>query len=421
MSYLAEQNVIGSILLDFDSISKINFLSADMFHDVLFSKVFAELKKGYVSHKVIDLTILMQKLENTEFAQDVTLKMLTDAVQSIDSSAFIEQHAKVILDDYKAQQANKILDSLVIKADGIDDQISSIINSFDELRTQEDNNISSLSDIADEYKDSYFNENNNSEDLTLGFDCIDDMLGGLENGDIMVIGARPSVGKSAFVTQVASYIYNHHDKRVGFFNLEMSNKQMYERFIVNLSGIPLNRIRKAVCFLNDEKERFDAANEELKNMDKLFISTGSKSVEQIRTIQKSFKFDVIIIDYLQLIKPSKAYRGSRVAEVGDISRSLKALALEMGIPIILLSQLNRSSEHTDTKEPTMAELRESGDIEQDASIICLMWNKDANDKSKKGFKIDKNRQGITGKQDLTFDGSRMKFIEYYDDSNNPFV
>ena len=117
-----------------------------------------------------------------------------------------------------------------------------------------------------------------------------------------------------------------------------------------------------------------------------------------------------MIDYLQLVKADVRYQ-SRASEVGAISKAIKALAMELNIPIIALSQLNRTSEMRDTKEPTMGELREAGDIEQDASIIILLWNLDSEDKTRKGLKVDKNRQGETGRIVYRFDGGKMRFCE----------
>jgi replicative DNA helicase len=126
-------------------------------------------------------------------------------------------------------------------------------------------------------------------------------------------------------------------------------------------------------------------------------------------------YDIIIIDYLQLLKADNTYRGNRAAEVGEISRAIKNLAMELNIPIIALSQLNRASMGRDDKEPTMSELREAGNIEQDASVIMLLWNIDENDKSKKGCKIEKNRQGECGKIVMRFNGDTMRFEETDED------
>lgn len=141
----------------------------------------------------------------------------------------------------------------------------------------------------------------------------------------------------------------------------------------------------------------------------VIISTGSKSVGEIKAESRYRQFDVIMIDYLQLIKAERKY-SNRSSEVGDISKALKALAMELNVPVIALSQLNRVSEGRDTKEPTMSELRESGDIEQDASNIFFLWNLDESGEYK-GLKVAKQRQGELMKEALQFIGENMKFVE----------
>ena len=138
-------------------------------------------------------------------------------------------------------------------------------------------------------------------------------------------------------------------------------------------------------------------------------------LSDIRAESRHMGYDLIIVDYLQLLRPDKTYGANRYAEVGAISKALKGLAMELNIPVIALSQLNRSSEGRDDKEPTMSELREAGDIEQDASVILLLWNLSRDNNKKKGLKTEKNRQGLTGKQVLEFDGDHMRFIETDED------
>ena len=264
-----------------------------------------------------------------------------------------------------------------------------------------------MAEITTQYKNQYFIDYEEKTRTFIGFPKLDDMLGGLEGGDIIIVGARPAVGKSAFATQITLNLLKQ-KKRVGFYNLEMRDKQMYERFAASISGISLTRIRRAKTFLGDEEKRFDLANEVLESAEDIYISSGSKSVAEIKAESRHMAFDVIIIDYLQLVKVDSHYKGNRAAEVSDISGNLKALATELNVPIIVLSQLNRLPTIKGAEEPTMAELRESGALEQDASIVILLWNIS---ESKKGVKIDKNRQGTTGKVVMEFDGEHMKFIE----------
>ena len=223
---------------------------------------------------------------------------------------------------------------------------------------------------------------------------------------MIVIGARPSAGKSAFVTQV---ICNVAEKgiSVGYFNLEMGNKQIYHRVVARYSGIDLSRVQHARYFLQDEEERCNKANDKIKAFNNVTVLTGSCKLSEIKSECRHRKFGLIVIDYLQLIVPTRTF-DSKAAEVGEISKQLKALAMELQVPVVALSQMNRKVRSTD--EPTMSELRESGNIEQDASIIALLWNLD--DKgTHKGLKVDKNRQGTTTKEVLRFEGSLMTFTE----------
>ena len=276
-----------------------------------------------------------------------------------------------------------------------------------ELEAMKENDtvkIHALNEIVDSISDGYFKEPD-TEPLYTGLEKLANTLGGLEGGDMIVIGARPAVGKSAFVTQIAINLADR-KKKIAFYNLEMSDKQVYERLLSRKSRIGLNRIRRARSFLGDEKDRFDKANQELKKST-LFIRSGAVTVSQIRNECRHLDLDCIVIDYIQLLRSDIHYQ-SRANEVGAISKAIKALAMELNIPIIALSQLNRVSEMRQDKVPTMGELREAGDIEQDASIILLMWNI-VDDK--KGLKVEKNRQGILSTEVLRFDGDNMQFIE----------
>lgn len=281
------------------------------------------------------------------------------------------------------------------------------MNALEALQEDDRPKAKSLSEIVDEMAPGCFVDRER-DFLYTGFTRLDECLGGLEGGDIIVIGARPAVGKSAFVTQILTNM-GIQGKRVLLYNLEMTNKQMYERLVSRQSGIMMNRIRQGKAFLGDEKERFQKANTELKRLD-VWISSGVKSVGEIRRECQHMGADCIIIDYLQLIKTERHY-ANRASEVGDISKAIKSLAMELNRPIIVLSQLNRASEGRQTKEPTMSELRESGDIEQDASVIMLLWNLSEENERYKGVKVEKNRQGKTAKFQMEFVGEEMSFKE----------
>lgn len=410
MSYLAEQNVVGSLLIDQDSMKKIyGKIEPEMFTSEVLSRAYMEFLRGYENGYTVNLVVLDEKMSNMKVQPNIIRGELKKCVQNTVSSVEIVEAADIIVREHKTRLYNAILDRVMLFPEEADEQIAKMITDIEAVLGRKNSASKTLAEITKENKEKYFRDNE-SEKIYLGFPKIDDMLGGLEGGDMIVIGARPAVGKSAFVTQIANNLAKT-GKKVGFYNLEMQEKQMYERFVVAKSGIGLTRLRRAVRFLRDEEERFRTANEELEKQENIVISTGGKSMNDIKHESRHMGYDVIIIDYLQLIRSDKHYAGNRYAEVGAISKAIKDLSMSLNIPVIALSQLNRVSEGRETKEPTMSELREAGDIEQDASVIMLMWNLSDNDRSKKGFKVEKQRQGQTGKMVLRFDGDMMQFEE----------
>lgn len=407
MSYYAEQNVVGSLLMDGDAIDRIaSFLEPEMFTSELLGRVYLEYLRGYENGYPVNLVTVRERLCSDNLPESVIAESLKECVSVTVTSAQIKSYAEAVRDDYKAAQVGKLLSGTRVTAAGVNEQIGQLLTDLEALRDDKTAKAKTLAQIAEEYQNSYFREH--PDGLKVGLPNLDDMIGGLEGGDIIVIGARPAVGKSALVTQITTNLAEQ-GKKIGFYNLEMSDKQMYERFVASQSGLGLTRIRRAVKFLGDEEKRFKMANNALAERSNIVISTGAKTVSEIRSESRHMGFDVIVIDYLQLIRSDTFYRGNRVAEVGAISKAIKALAMELNIPIILLSQLNRASEGRETREPSMSELRESGDIEQDASVIILLWNMSEEDRSKKGCKVEKNRQGETGKMELRFDGDKMRF------------
>lgn len=409
MSYLAEQNVIGSLLLDKNCMSEIyNTLVADMFTSELLGRMYLELQRGYDNHYDVNPAVLVQKIAAEDYPDHIIMEEIKNCTMNTSTSATVKSYASVVVNDYKARSLDNILGAIKVSPNDVDGQIGQIIANLEALQDGKSAISKTLPEIVRENKDKYFKDNEAAKNY-IGFPQLDDLLGGLEGGDVVVIGARPGVGKSALVTQITSY-FAECGKRVGFYNLEMKEKQVYERFVVSQSGIGLTRLRRAKKFLGDEKERFDRANEVLEKKENIVITTGSKSVSEMRAESRHMGYDIIIIDYLQLIKADTHYKGNRYAEVGAISKATKALAMELNIPVIELSQLNRISEGRETKEPTMAELREAGDIEQDASVIMLLWNL-TEDRVKKGCKVEKQRQGKTGTVVLKFNGDLMQFEE----------
>ncbi len=405
----AEQGVIGCVLIDSNSLYDVyNKLKPEMFASEFAQDCYAEMLAMYDRGEQISIVSLSQALENHKWDSSDISSCLGDCLYSAPTSVMIKSYADSVIKMWRSRTAKELFNHISFAPKDIDNTISEVLARFEELQGNKDVRSKSLKQIVKENKGNYFNEHVGENLVKTGFYKLDDCLGGLEGGDITVIGARPGVGKSAIVTQMIGQMAKK-GYRVGYFNLEMNESQVYERFVARLAELSLTRVRRAKSFLGGEEEAFNKANDEMSGYD-VIISTGSKSISEVRAESRHQRFDVIIIDYLQLVKADRRY-ANRASEVGDISKAIKALASELHVPIILLSQLNRVSESKETKEPTMAELRESGDIEQDASNIILMWNVSEKNRSFKGLKVEKQRQGETMREGLKFDGEHMRFEE----------
>lgn len=387
-----EEQLIGALMLDMNALDDISdLIEPQMFTQATCGLIYAELRQGADVYKI---------LEKYKDKPEVGLT-LNYCVENTITSVKLKQSAMLLRDNYRARSLNRIIDSMKIDGTDIEDTLGKLQIAIDNLSDNKQTKSLTLGELASKCEGNYFREH---ESITLGMKKLDDLIVKLDRGDVTVIGARPSVGKSALSAQLAYQLSEKY--KVGFFNLEMAPEQIYERYASMQSGIEMRRIRKAKNFLGDEQEKFAKGNEILKQSN-LRIVSDCYSVDDIRRESKAFGFDVIVVDYLQLVQAKTTYKGNRVAEVGEVSRDFKLMAKALNCHIILLSQLNRKTE--DKQRPTMAELRESGAIEQDASNILLMWN--LKTEGEKGLKVEKCRNGVLGGIVLGFDGSHMTFSE----------
>lgn len=411
----AEESIIGSLLTtDGEIMNELPAeLDASMFADNIFASVFAIYQAAYEKSETVSLAIVQQRVvaQGGGVPASYVEKKLRETITGGYVTETVVADAKEIITAYKARQLNGILNRVNATPENLTEAIDYLSLELDRLNHRTETRTKTLAQITRENKDNYFKERDKPQ-VELEFPTLNDIIGGFENGDMIVIGARPSVGKSAFAAQIAFH-FSELGKRVGYFNLEMTEKQTYERFVSTISGIGITRLKRAIKYTGDEEERFRMANEVLEKKNEIVITTGSQTVSSMQKEIKKRGYDIVIVDYLQLLKPEGRYKGNRFAEVGEISHSLKAIATDLGLPVIVLSQLNRASVGREDKEPSMSELRESGDIEQDASIIILLWNLDE-EGQKKGCKVEKNRQGKIGKVTLRFNGDVMKFEELTD-------
>ena len=399
----AEKQIIGSLLLDASRIDDMHLINSEMFVDGTLGMIFSIYE--HADGKEINQLTIIPKLITSYRTRQMVVEMLADIASSHDPGVSDKYCEEAIFDEYRVRKFNELLSHVRLSPQNIDNTFDDIKKTIDVLQKNDSADAKSISELT-EYSSEYFVEKNRKH-FDTGFQKIDKAIGGIDDGDVIIIAARPGVGKSAFALQMIRK-FGRDGYKVGYFNLEMSNKQIYERSVSSASGLDMTRIRLATNFLNDEREKFMQGNEQLKNEKNVFVITGTQSINSLRATQKRDKYQIIVVDYLQLIQ-STGKRNNRVSEVGDISRGLKAIATDFQIPVVALSQLNRASEMNKDKEPAMSELRESGDIEQDASVILMIWNPNKEDESEKKIKVEKSRNGYTDRETLYFDGKHMTF------------
>ena len=401
----AERQLIGSLLIDQSRYEDISYISSEMFSETLLGAIFSVFEHS--GNKEVNPLVIASKIGSESFLGHSVEETLQTLVLEHDSSVSDRYCADLIFNEYKVRKINEYLNHTKMDAHNIDqaaDELKSVIEGLE--KPSQDTDVAQLSELVS-LKGNYFNPKNEKQ-IKIGISEVDKAVGGFDKGDVTIIAARPAVGKSAFALQIIRK-FGRDGLKTGYFNLEMAQKQIYERAVAAASGIDLNRIRLGINFLGNEQMLFEEGNKKIAEEKNVYIVSGTQTIKSIRQQQRKYDFDIIVIDYLQLINPDGKRNGNRVAEVGDISRGLKAIARDFNIPVIALSQLNRASEMNATKEPTMAELRESGDLEQDASTIILMWNSNAENRNEKTIKVEKSRNGTNDRVTLYFDGKHMSF------------
>jgi replicative DNA helicase len=311
-----------------------------------------------------------------------------------------------IVAKFKLRELNKIAKEVMETANeaNVDEKIRKL-QDIGDMIMGEDKACASANDLVSRYKNTVFSSQ--SIGIKCGMSEIDDILGGFKKANLILVGARPSVGKSALAMQWIYHIAKS-GKHVGYYNLEIPEEEVYKRLIAHVGEIDLSHVMNAP---NGTKEEFIRKNEADKIISKLPIkvNTGTYSVADIARTAKYMNFDIIFVDYLQIVEPRRS--SSRYEAITDISSDLRKLAKTLKIPIVALCQLNRTYERkntsSETKEPIMSDLKESGQLEQDANVLLFLWD----DEGFKKIKIGKNRNGASGNIfDYVYIGKNLKFV-----------
>ncbi len=427
----AEESVLGAILIDGDAITEVSeTLKATDFYKPANSKVYAAVLSLYELRQPIDILTVSEELERRGQIEEIGGRAaLADLCDRTPTAVHAKQYAKIV--ERKAVLRGLISAAGRIASIGYEDPADAIeaidraeseLFAISERRTASGfTSIETLLGQAYERLDHLHQNRGQLMGLRTGFTDIDSKTQGLQASDFIVLAARPSVGKTSLALNIAEYAGVREGKSVGVFSLEMSKEQLVLRLLSSVTKIDSFKLRSG--FLAEMDFPKIASAMETLSRAKIFIDdTASISVMELRTKARRLKMehglDLLIVDYLQLMQPGSSGRESnRVQEVSEISRGLKALARELGIPVLALSQLSRQIEmRSDSKEPRLSDLRESGAIEQDADVVIFLWRKtDRIEESDAvgeaiDFSIAKHRNGPTGAGQLYFMKEQTRFV-----------
>ena len=419
----AEQSVIGSLLIDPSCINLIaDKLTAEHFYVEKYARIYDVIFNMFLGNKSIDFVTVLEAVKaNGIFDEAEGKRVLYEMTQLVPSTKNIAEYAKIIIEKASLR---KLIDACADITEMCYAQSQDTADILDIAETRiyeimQSRTNTALTHIKYAILDSYdkinkvANDKNAFMGLQTRYSEIDRMLSGLGKSDLILIAARPGVGKTSFALNIAQNIaLDKPKKTIAVFSLEMSNDQLANRMLSAQSGIDNMKFRNGEL-TDDDWVNLAEASVTLSDTDVYFDDTAGITVAQIKAkLRRLKKLDLIIIDYLQLMSGGGRYE-NRTTEVGAISRALKVMAKEFNVPVITLSQLNRETEKTKSK-PQLSNLRESGSIEQDADAIIFLWKPEEEEVTGGSVEvvkceIAKNRHGPVGSIDLAWSPSTTRF------------
>lgn len=424
----AEVSLLGAILIDEDVLATVtDVIKAIDFYDKRHATIFDAMLRLFERHQPVDLLTLSDELQRKEELELVGgSAYLSELTNMVPTAAHAEAYAELV--SQKAVRRRLIKASTDIAELGYDDEanIAELLGRAEaELFAVSDqtlkSDLTSLEQILTESFDrmeELHRDKSKMRGIKTGYRDFDDMTAGLQRSDLLILAARPAMGKSTFALNLAYNIASQQKQPVLVFSLEMSKEQLVDRMLADASGVNAWNIRTG-NLSDDDFEKLSDAMGEMAEAPIYIDDTPGMTILEMRTKARreahNHPLGLIIVDYLQLMSGSGRSDGNRVQEVSEISRGLKMLAREMNVPVIALSQLSRSVESRSPQIPQLADLRESGSIEQDADIVMFLYREDYyNPETDRQHITDliiaKHRNGPVGRVELYFHPERVKFM-----------
>ena len=428
----AEKSVLGSMFLSKYALQKaLESLNKELFYLDTHAKIFDVIKSLREKTISIDMTTVTEELENRKQLKQIGgVEYLTEIIDFVPTAANVDEYIRIVEEKAILRRLIEEATEIVTSGYNQEEDISEVLDNAEKkilnvVKTKKGTEFRSIQDVLLKTQsdlETLSKQKNEITGIPTGFYDLDKVTSGLHENELIIIAARPAMGKTAFALNLATNIAMNTDKTVALFNMEMSGEQLAMRMLSSVGQIDFNKLKSGKLEHHDWK-KFNEAMSRLAET-RLFIDdTSGMTISEIkakcrRLYNSEGGLGVIIIDYLQLISGSAKYAGNRQQEVSEISRSLKTLAMELNVPVIALAQLSRTVEGREDKRPLLSDLRESGSIEQDADIVAFLYREDYYTKqisidentSKSEFIIAKHRSGPTTTIDLIFRRNVSTFV-----------
>ena len=431
----AEMSVLGLCFLDNNLIGKIlEEVNSDMFYNDANKKIYEAIKKMYENHIALDITTITEELDKSKNLAAVGgIEYLTDVIDSVVTASNIDYYINIIKEKAIIRRLINTATDIITESYNEDENITALLDNaeksiLDVIRSRQTTEFMPIGEVLKNAQSQleFLSQNKSTiSGLETGFYDLDKATSGLHEGEMIVLAARPGMGKTAFALNIATHAAKTTKKAIAIFNLEMSAEQLVNRMISAIGGIEGRKLQNGQLNQNDWKKYNEAvsqlANTNIYIEDNAAITSNDIRAKCRRLATKPEGLGLIIIDYLQLLTTGGKRPESRQQEVSDISRSIKTMAMELKVPVIALAQLSRNAEKRENNEPMLADLRESGSIEQDADIVMFINRKDyykaktelgKNENVETDIIIAKHRKGGTGKFTVLFEPTMMNFRNY---------
>lgn len=424
----AEQSVLGAILIDSNCLDKIAeiILNPDYFYVSSHKIIYTLILELFTSGEPVDYVTLLEKLKQEKNFDEINYKSyLLQIAQIVPSVSNIEYYAGIVRDKYNLRLLVNTARDIIDSASETDVNPSDLLNLaeqkiFDIRRGKETRGLQRINEIILQTFDRLDEINSRPEyeysGIPTGIKDLDRVIMGLNKTDLILLAARPGMGKTSFAINIAQHVSVVKEKRVAFFSLEMSKEQLVSRMLSAEGRIPSQTLRMGKLDDNEWIRLIEAGDILSKSPVYIDDTPGISIPEMKAKLRRLGGADLVIIDYLQLMSSSRRIE-NRVQEISEITRNLKILAKELDVPVITLSQLSRASEQRLDHKPVLSDLRDSGSIEQDADIVLFLYREgyynsevsENEDKNSGECIVAKNRHGETRSVPLHWQGEYMRF------------